>query len=141
MWATRPNLAGPTVNRIAATLLALEHDSGVSLISAEAHGQAFYAMLVSDAPPLAPGAAISLLFKETEVAIARNLQGEISLRNRVPGVIASLEPGHLLSRIGIHFADQLVYAVITTGSVERMQLAPGVAVEWLVKANEMGIAC
>ncbi|GAB7129710.1 hypothetical protein JCM19000A_42180 [Silvimonas sp. JCM 19000] len=129
------------MNRIAATLTDLQTDPGVCLISASAHGHAFFAMLVGDAPPLQTGAAITLKFKETEVAVARNLHGEISLRNRVPGVIASIEPGRLLSRVAIPFGDQTIHAVVTTGSVERLGLQAGVAIEWLVKANEMGVAC
>lgn len=129
------------MNRIAATLTDLQTDPGVCLLSASAHGQAFFAMLVGDAPPLAAGDAVTLVFKETEVAIARNLHGEISLRNRIPGVIAGIEPGRLLSRVAIPFGEQTIYAVVTTGSVERLQLQAGVAIEWLVKANEMGVAC
>ncbi|GGP20570.1 TOBE domain-containing protein [Silvimonas iriomotensis] len=129
------------MNRIAARLLTLEHENGVTLIEAEAQGQVFSAMLVGDKPDLAPGAPVTLAFKETEVAIARNLGGEISLRNRIAATVISLEDGSLLTRVRFDFAGQPIHAVITTGSARRLDLAAGVAVEWLVKANEMGIEC
>ncbi len=129
------------MNRIPARLLTLEHEYGVTLIEAEAQGQVFSAMLVGDPPALAPGAPVTLAFKETEVAIARNLGGEISLRNRIAGTVLALEEGNLLTRVRFAFAGQHIHAVITTGSACRLALAPGVEVEWLVKANEMGIEC
>lgn len=129
------------MNRIPAILVQLEHENGVTLIDAQASSHSFSAMLVGDQPDLSPGAAITLVFKETEVAIARNLGGQISLRNRVPARISNLESGKLLTRVEMDFAGVPVYAVITTGSAERMALHVDAQVEWLVKANEMGIEC
>ena len=86
--------------------------------------------------------AVHILFKETEVALAKNLQGQISLRNRIPGQIFAIEDGQILTRIilTIHgLADVRISSVITTRSAKSLQLRVGDDVEALVKSNEMTI--
>ena len=86
--------------------------------------------------------AVKVLFKETEVAIAKHLQGEISLRNSIPGVVLAIESGKILTRIVIvvhGLKDVTISSVITTRSATRLNLGIGDTVEALVKSNEMTI--
>ncbi|MEB0284884.1 hypothetical protein, partial [Sphingomonas sp. 10B4] len=57
---------------------------------------------------------VQMLFKETEVALAKNLQGQISLRNRLPGRIVEIEWGQLLTRVLVLLDD---LAGVTISSV------------------------
>lgn len=128
------------MNRLPGILLNVQADGGVVLAEVEALGRRFTALLLQaqDRPlPWPVGTAVSLSFKETEVALARGLSGDISLRNRQPATVVAVTPGRLLCAVQLDFAGQALTAVITTGSAERLGLAPGVEVEWLVKANEM----
>lgn len=128
------------MNQLPGVLMSVQTDGGVLLAEVEAVGRRFTALLLQapDLPlPWQPGAAVNLSFKETEVALARGLSGDISLRNRQPATVLAVTPGRLLSAVALDFAGQPLTAVITTGSAERLGLAPGVEVEWLVKANEM----
>lgn len=128
------------MNRLPGVLVSVQQDGGVLLAEVEAAGRRFTALLLQ-APerplPWPVGTAVTLSFKETEVALARGLSGDISLRNRQPATVVAVSPGRLLSAVRLDFAGHGLSAVITTGSAERLGLAPGVAVEWLVKANEM----
>ena len=65
---------------------------------------------------LKPGNPILALFKETEVAIAKDLRGELSIRNRFSGPVEWIETGELLSKIGIRSGDVVLQSVITTRS-------------------------
>lgn len=86
--------------------------------------------------------AVRLLFSEMEVALAKNLTGEISMRNRLQGVISAIEPGDVLTRVcfSLHqHGGQTVSSVITTRSAQAMQLKVGDHIEGLVKSNEMNL--
>lgn len=85
------------------------------------------------------GRDVALLFKETEVSLAKNLQGEISLRNRFSVTVNRIERGDIMSAIGLDFTGQSLTSVITTRGVTRLQLAVGERIEALVKANEIAL--
>jgi molybdate transport system regulatory protein len=83
-----------------------------------------------------------MLFKESEVALARQLSGQISLRNRMPGQVVALEQGRLLTRVRLALQDvpgSCIESLITTRSAQAMQLAIGDQLEALVKSNEMSM--
>lgn len=85
------------------------------------------------------GRAVMLLFKETEVSLAKNLQGEISLRNRFSVTVNRIEPGDIMSAVSLDFTGQSLTSVITTRGATRLQLKVGEQVEALVKANEIAL--
>lgn len=82
---------------------------------------------------------VALLFKETEVSLAKNLQGEISLRNRFSVIVTHIERGDIMSAVDLDFMGQSLTSVITTRGVNRLQLAVGEQIEALVKANEIAL--
>lgn len=130
------------MNQLPATLQNIEIHGGFAFVAAECCGHSMSAMLLGisdDVMQWQLGDALELAFAENEVAIAVNLQGEISLRNRFHAQIHSIESSPLLSRIGLHFGEYTLHALITRASCERMQLAIGLDVEWLVKSNEMQV--
>ena len=85
------------------------------------------------------GDAVALLFKETEVAIAKNLSGMISLRNRLKGVVTGVERGQVLCKVIFEVDSRSISSIITTRSCKLLQLAVGDEIEGLVKANEMTV--
>jgi molybdate transport system regulatory protein len=134
------------MNELPGILRRLEQENGVLLAEVEVSGvdtgiAEFAALLLHAGPqPDWPiGGALTLTFKETEVALAKNLQGEISLRNRHRALITGLGHGRLLTAVQLQFGEHPLTAVITSGSARRLQLQVGDEVEWLVKANEMQI--
>ena len=145
------------MNELPGTLSHLEQENGVLLadvvvavgerngaaseMNRTTHTAHFTALLlhVGSTPPWPPGCAVTLAFKETEVALAKQLSGEISLRNRQPATVTGIGYGKLLTAVQLQFGPHPLTAVITSGSARRLQLQVGDAVEWLVKANEMQI--
>jgi molybdopterin-binding protein len=62
-----------------------------------------------------------------------------SIRNRLPGTIKQIVSGKIVSEIVIKTAAVLVTSIITTGSVERMNLKKGDAVFAMIKATEVSV--
>ncbi len=114
----------------------------MSLVDVTVGDEVFTATLLETpetAEYLKVGNRVQLLFKETEVSLAKDLQGFISLRNRFPVSIISIDRGDILSAVNLNYSGKPVMSVITTRGVERLQLAVGDQLEALVKANEIAL--
>ncbi len=128
------------MNRLRGNIVAIDHNSHMSLVDVAVGVEVFSATLLETpetAAYLRVGNAVTLLFKETEVVLAKNLSGLISLRNRFSVTVISIERGAILSAVTLDYGGESLVSVITTRGVDRLQLATGDKVEALVKANEV----
>lgn len=94
----------------------------------------------ASAPFLKPGNEINILFKETEVSIATNYSGKISLQNKLNCKIKAINKGRLLSMISLDFKGTDISSVITSAAVEQLDLKIDDEVTALVKTNEIIIS-
>lgn len=130
------------MNRLHGRIAAVQCNGHLSLVDVEVGGDVFTAILLEtpdSSPYLQAGTAVALLFKETEVSLAKNLSGLISLRNRFPVTVLAIARGEIMSELALDYKGQPLCCIITTRAVERLGLAVGDAAEALVKANEMTI--
>ncbi len=130
------------MNKLNGTIVAIDHNSHMSLVDVAVGGEVFSATLLEtpeSAGYLRVGADVTLLFKETEVSLAKELSGLISLRNRFTVTVRSIERGDILSAVGLDYAGKTLGSVVTTRAVDRLALAVGDSLEALVKANEIAL--
>lgn len=134
------------MNQINGHILAIDHEGSIALLDIELGDLRLSATILGEAQTLCLwkiGQPVQLQFNEMEVAIAKNLSGQISLRNRLPGTIMALEWGRILTRVSFQVpaagTEMLFDAVITTRSARHLQLAVGDQIEGLVKSNEMHV--
>lgn len=130
------------MNTLSGQIAAIEAHGSVAIVDVAVTHHRFTATLLGSAEHLAEwkiGQAVRLLFKETEVALAKNLSGQISMRNRMPGTVTALEVGQVLTRVVFEMQGVQISSVITSRSARGLQLALGDAVEGLVKSNEMSL--
>lgn len=80
---------------------------------------------------------VKLLFKETEVIIAKGEALEISLQNRILGRVQSIESGALLSRLVIASEVGEIVSIITSNAVKQLKLEEGTEVTAMIKTNEV----
>jgi len=64
---------------------------------------------------------------------------ETSIRNRIPGTIMAIISDNVVSELILRTASGDVTAIITTGSVKRMNLKVGDKVFAIIKATEVSI--
>ncbi len=62
---------------------------------------------------------------------------QLSGRNQIPGEIIEIKKGEVVSEVVIQVGEHQIAGVITTTSVERMQLKVGDHVTALIKATEV----
>lgn len=123
-------------------ILAIESNEHLSLVDVQSGQDTYTAMLLEtpqNAPHLKVGHAVTILFKETEVALAKNLSGEISLRNRIPSIVREIRRGDILCEVILERNGQQLTSIITRRAANRLALQIGDAVEALVKANEVSL--
>jgi molybdate transport system regulatory protein len=130
------------MNRLPGTITGVEAAGGIALVDVAVDERRYTAMMVASGEEAAAwsiGMQAVLLFQETEVSLARELSGQISMRNRLPGTVTAIERGRLLTKVSLDVDGHAIGAVITTRSCDGLRLAVGDAVEGLVKANEMSL--
>jgi molybdate transport system regulatory protein len=90
---------------------------------------------------LAEGTPVRALVKSTEVAVATGDVDGVSIRNRVPGVVASVNHGAVMSTVKITLpSGELLTAAITRDAAEDLKLSAGASVTALVKSTEVSLA-
>ena len=62
-----------------------------------------------------------------------------SIRNRLPGTIERIVSDKVVSEVVVRTAAGIITSIITTGSVERMNLKEGDKVFAIIKATEVSI--
>jgi molybdate transport system regulatory protein len=128
------------MNKLQGRIVAIESNDHVSLVDVNVNGDTFTATLLEtpdDAPYLQVGNRVDVLFKETEVSLAKNLTGMISLRNRVQTTVTQVRSGVILSEVLLDYRGQRISSIITTRSIKRLDIKAGDEIEAMIKANEI----
>lgn len=131
------------MNILTGTITQILQSGAIMLVDADVDGQGFSALLIETATRpqwLSVGHPVRLVFKETEVSLAKELSGRISMRNRMKCEVVHIKRGELLSSITLRYQKFTIQSAITTRGVDALQLSVGDEVEALVKANEISLA-
>lgn len=131
------------MNSLKGTIEAVKSDEHFSIVEAGVNEITFKSVIIetpATAPFLRTGTPVKIMFKETEVSIAKNLSGMISMQNKMPCSIIDISRGKLLSKILLDFSGIKIVSIITTGAVDQLNLAKGDEVLALVKTNEITLA-
>ena len=130
------------MNKLIGKIVLIESTQHMSMVDIDVQGDVFSSIVLetpASASYLKHGNSVTLLFKETEVSIGKNLTGLISLRNRFKGTIRRIERSKILSKIHLNYQSQEIVSIISTRSVGKLGLIDGDEVEWLVKTNEVSL--
>ncbi|AOO65926.1 TOBE domain-containing protein [Sulfurospirillum halorespirans] len=125
------------MNRLNAVVTHIEGEQNLHIISFDYEGVSLKMMGLDLPKGLHVNAHVTLGIKPSHVAIAKNLQGELSYSNQLSATIESIENGKLLSNILLHVKGNEVQSFITLGSSTRMNLQKGDEVTLLLKASEL----
>jgi molybdate transport system regulatory protein len=130
------------MNKLPAIITTIQQSGSILLVDTEVDGQGFSALLIESFKKpewLYEGNAVDLVFKETELSMAKELSGKISIRNRMGCHILEIEKGELLSKITLQFKRFTIASAITTRSANSLQLKVGDEVDAMVKSNEVSL--
>ena len=94
----------------------------------------------ADEMRLEGGDHIEVLFKASDVIIAKGLSGKISARNILPGIITEIARGFPLAMVRLDCKGDKVAAELTLSSLEDMGLEVGDEVDAIIKSSELILA-
>lgn len=86
---------------------------------------------------LQAGQQVDVLFKETEVVIGLDVESKVSLQNRIPGSINSINKGELISKVKIKTPIGELVSIISSNGVKQLGLEEGNQVVAMIKLNEV----
>ena len=115
----------------------------MSIVEIDVLGDAFKTIIIETSSTvgfLNSGSPVNLLFKETEVSIAKSLSGLISLQNKFNCVVVGVKKGRLLSSISLDYKGLAISSVITSAAADQLDLREGDKVTALIKTNEIILA-
>lgn len=130
------------MNQLSGMISQIQSSAAMSLVEVSVYEDRFCA-IVLEIPAqnsyLKVGEPIEIVFKETEVVLAKNLSGIISLRNRAQACVKSIERSSLLTKVIMDYHGVNISSIVTSRSVDELALKEGDIVQWLVKTNEVSL--
>ena len=128
------------MNKLKGKISGIQSSDNMSIIKVDVNGDVFSSIVLEGKK--GPGNYkikddVTLLFKETEVGIAKDLSGMISLRNRFKAVIKKIDKGPILAKITLNYKGHTIESIISAQSTSDMRLKEKDEIEWLVKTNEV----
>lgn len=128
------------MNALRGTLASVDSNGSLSRVIVDAAGMKLTVFLIgtpASDPLLTTGAPVELLFKETEVAVAKGFTGEISSPNLFRGRIGLVSQGPLFTHLRIDAAGVSIGALIDSAAASRMGVREGEEVTAIVNPNDI----
>lgn len=131
------------MNKLTGIILNVESDDHMSIVEMQVHDELLKTIVIetpSTVSFLKKGTEIKIMFKETEVSIAKNFSGGISLQNKMRCTVKEIKKGKLLSSVSLDFEGTEISSIITSAAVEQLELNLNDNVTALIKTNEIILA-
>ena len=127
------------MSQFVATIKKINSIDNLNIVEFDFHGLTLKMMSLDLNADVQVSKKVKLSVKPTNISIAKNLIGEISLSNQIVATIENLENGQLLSSISLKVHNTILESIITVDSSKRMNLQIGEVVTILIKASNLSI--
>lgn len=127
------------MSKFIATIKKIQSIDNLNIVEFEFDGLTLKMMSLDLNDDVKIGKKVKLSVKPSNISIAKNLTGEISLSNKIVATIESLENGQLLTSVILKINDTSLESIITVDSSKRMNLQIGEVVTILIKASNLSI--
>lgn len=131
------------MNTLLGNIIEINTEGSLSLVKIKVQNSVLTSIVI-DTPETAPylqtGNSIQLLFKETEVILAKNITGVISLQNKMDCTIDSFEKGTLLCKIIMRFGTYTMASVITRAAFDQLAIQENDEITAMIKTNEISLS-
>ncbi len=127
------------MNKLHAIISTIKEHESLYLIELDASGIALSMLLFDLNPVFSAGSKVSVLFKETEVMLAKKLTGEISINNLFKATVTEIHAGALLANVSLHSLAGNMVSIITMDALERLGLKNNDEITVLIKASQISL--
>lgn len=132
------------MNKLKARVRDIKDYEGITLIELETQSGFEISVITLELnKDLKNGMDVSLLFKESEVGVAKecgiDLKNTISYSNIIPSKLINIEHGKLLSRLFLEIDGEIINSIVTKKATERLRLEIGERLFIIIKATQIAI--
>ncbi|ABB24565.1 TOBE domain-containing protein [Pelodictyon luteolum] len=127
------------MNSIQAVITTIEKSGPLCFLELDAGGTMLAMLLFELKPAFVPGRSVRILFKETEVALAKGPALDISIANRFGATITAIERGAMLADLTLETPMGTIGSITTIRAIERLSLQVGDGITALVKATALSL--
>ena len=127
------------MSQLIATIKKISTVDSLNIVEFDFDGNILKMMSLDLSKEVQVGKKVILSVKATNVSLAKNLCGELSLSNKIVASIENIENGKLLSSITLKVNDTYIESIITVDSSIRMNLKKNDSVTILIKASNLSI--
>ncbi len=130
------------MNSFQGTITSLAGSNTISLVKVLVKDTSVSALFINNSEQalFSEGQKVRVIFKETEVIMAKGDVSNISLQNKFSGKVTAIETSKVLSKIEIDSQIGNVQSIITSNAVKQLDIKVGDAVHAMVKTNEILLA-
>lgn len=130
------------MNSFQGTITSLTGSDTISLVKVLVKDTSVSALFIKNSNDdlFSEGDSVRVIFKETEVIMAKGDVSNISLQNKFAGTITAIENSKVLSKIEIDSHIGSIHSIITSNAVKQLDLKVGDYVHAMVKTNEILLA-
>lgn len=127
------------MSQMVATVKSIENLEQLNIVEFEFNAHVLKMMSLDLNSNISIGKKVLLSVKPTNIALAKDLAGEISFSNQIVATIQTLTHGKLLSSVGLIIDNIVFESIITLSSAKRMNLCINDEVIMLIKASDLFI--
>lgn len=130
------------MNAFQGTITSIAGSDTISLVKVLVKDTPVSALFIknSDYALFTEGEQVRVIFKETEVILAKGDVSAISLQNKFSGKVTAVETSNVLSKVQIDSNIGPIQSIITCNAVKQLNIKPGDEVHAMVKTNEILLA-
>ena len=127
------------MSQLVATIIKIQNIDNLNIVEFDFCGLTLKMMSLDLNENIQIGKKVKLSIKPTNIAIGKNISGDLSFSNKLVATIKSIENGQLLCTILLNINDILLERIITVDSSKRMNLQKDDIVTILIKASDLSI--
>ncbi len=128
------------MNKIVATIREIKNVDNLHIIKSDFFTQTLTMISLELPNDLKITSKVELGVKPTNVTIAKNFSGFISLDNQLFSSVVSIEEGKLLACVNLKIEDTVLQSIITLESLKNLELRVGDEVRVFIDASQLSIA-
>ncbi|MEK7434498.1 MAG: TOBE domain-containing protein [Cyanobacteriota bacterium] len=125
------------MNKIEGIISKIESSGNISLIHIDVEKDTFYSIIINIEEYIQIGKKITLLFKETELIVAKNISQEISISNKFMVNVEKIEKDNIISKLYLEYKKQILVSLLITKDLEKLDLKEGESIIAFLKASEI----
>lgn len=127
------------MNYIKASISEIRSCENINIVSFKVGAEVLHMMSLELSESLQVGTEVSIGTKSTNISLAKDFRGDLSVSNQLPCTLVSLEYGELLCRVKLDFLGHEIESIITKESALKMNLQVEDKLIALIKSSELSI--